>query len=43
MADTATQRERLTTQLTSGTYECMVCCESVKPVQVFKAFRVIVL
>jgi hypothetical protein len=38
MADTATQRERLTTQLTSGTYECMVCCESVKPVQVFKAF-----
>ena len=33
-ADTATQRERLTTQLTSGTYECMVCCESVKPVQV---------
>ena len=35
MADTATQRERLTTQLTNGTYECMVCCESVKPVQVF--------
>lgn len=34
MADTAMQRERLTTQLTSGTYECMVCCESVKPVQV---------
>jgi len=34
MADTATQRERLTTQLTNGTYECMVCCESVKPVQV---------
>jgi len=34
MADTATQRERLTTQLTSGTYECMVCCESVKPAQV---------
>lgn len=33
-ADTATQRERLTTQLTNGTYECMVCCESVKPVQV---------
>lgn len=33
MADTAMQRERLTTQLTSGTYECMVCCESVKPVQ----------
>lgn len=33
-ADTATQRERLTTQLTSGTYECMVCCESVKPAQV---------
>lgn len=35
VADTATQRERLTSQLTSGTYECMVCCESVKPVQVF--------
>ena len=34
VADTATQRERLTSQLTSGTYECMVCCESVKPVQV---------
>lgn len=36
--DTATQRERLTTQLTSGTYECMVCCESVKPAQVRELF-----
>lgn len=34
MADTAMQRERLTTQLTSGTYECMVCCEFVKQPQV---------
>ena len=38
MADTATQRERLTTQLTNGTYECMVCCESVKPAQVQTSF-----
>ena len=30
VADTATQRERLTDQLTKGVYECMVCCESVK-------------
>ena len=30
LADSATQRERLTEQLTKGIYECMVCCESVK-------------
>ena len=29
-SDWATQRERLTEQLTKGVYECMVCCESVK-------------
>lgn len=40
-ADTATQRERLTTQLTSGTYECMVCCESVKPAQVRTQYIII--
>lgn len=39
-ADTATQRERLTTQLTSGTYECMVCCESVKPAQVHNQLKI---
>lgn len=32
-ANHATQRERLTSQLTNGTYECMVCCESVQPAQ----------
>ena len=32
-ANDATQRERLTSQLTSGVYECMVCCESVQPAQ----------
>jgi len=32
-ANHATQRERLTSQLTSGVYECMVCCESVQPAQ----------
>ena len=30
-ANHASQRERLTSQLTNGVYECMVCCESVLP------------
>lgn len=42
MADTATQRERLTTQLTNGTYECMVCCESVKPAQVLMNSNILI-